>query len=127
MRKLLATGAPATVLAALRAHERSKEIRLRTLAQALLYEHAPRLGVGEAEREHLRRLLMAVAEDKKAPGTARDEALRVLIGNTWAGRDDWYEARLADPTLRHPSDGGTAYSPLGLAVRGRIRIDGCRG
>ena len=113
VQKLLAGGAPAAVVSALRADERSDQIRLRTLAQALLYEHAVRLGVADAERERLRRILMTVAENKQAPATARNQALRVLMGSAWAGRDEWYETRLADSTLRAADDGGAAYSPLG--------------
>jgi hypothetical protein len=113
VRELAAHGAPVAVLPVLRAHERADEARLRILAQALLYEHAARLGVDQAERERLRQALMTTAEDRKAPGTARNEAMRVLMAGAWDGRDAWYEARLGDPTLRDPSDGVNGYSPLG--------------
>jgi hypothetical protein len=51
VRELLAAGAPAAVLSALRSHERSNEVRLRTLAKAMLYE-----GIGSAMplRAHVR-------------------------------------------------------------------------
>ena len=114
--KLLAGGPPETALAALRTYERADEVRLRTHAQVLLYEHAARFGLGDRERERLRPILRAAAENRKAPATARDEALRVLLTSTWSGRDDWYAAQLGDATLRAPTDGSAMYSPLGWTL-----------
>jgi hypothetical protein len=116
VRKLLDTGTPTAMLSALRLRERAVELRTRAFAQAMLYEHAARFGLDEVERARLRRGLMAVAENKKAPATARDESIRALMASPWDGRDDWYEGLLADATLRAPDDGGSLYSPLGRAL-----------
>lgn len=117
LRPLAARGERGAALAALRAHHQSPDPHQRTLAAALLYEHAPRLGIDPAARDRLREELRTTAEDPDAPATARDEACRVLLTTDWSGRDAWFDRLLQDPGLRHVVESGLSYAPLRWPLR----------
>jgi hypothetical protein len=91
-----------------------KQPRRAALALALTYRHEVASG-GAAAGAALRQKLQAIATDRKQPGAARDAAFEALLATEWPGRDDWYLAQFADPTLR-PLRDGVLFSPLAEPV-----------
>ena len=89
--------------------------RRATLALALTYKHQVATG-GPAAGDELRAKLKAIVAGKKNPGVARDVAFGALAGTEWPGRDEWFLAQFADPTLREMHDGVFAMGPLDAAV-----------
>jgi hypothetical protein len=87
----------------------SQQPRVRALAQALMYEHAP--------DEPLRRTLQSVATDSAAPAFARDLAFETLARSEWEGRDAWLLARMSDPSLLRLRDGYYGFAPYENIVR----------
>src|SRR4029453_4860376 len=53
---------------------------------------------------------------KNNPGVGRDVAFGALAGTDWPGRDQWFIAQLADPSLREMRDDVFALAPLAEAV-----------
>ena len=82
---------------------------------ALTYKHQVATG-GPAAGEELRAKLKAIVAGKKNPGFARDVAFGALAGTDWPGRDEWFLAQFADPTLREMHDDVFATAPLDAAV-----------
>src|SRR5258706_10882517 len=74
------------------------EPRLVALAMAIQLEHASKANAGQSA-EDLRNRLKSIVADKKAPGIAREFAVRGLLALTWDGRDDWYLSLFEDATL----------------------------
>jgi hypothetical protein len=90
-----------------------REPRRAALALALLYRHELTKG---AQVEALRLRLKSIATDRRAPGAARTAAFEALLTTDWAGRDDWYIAQFADPTLRDMADHDVVSNPLAKPV-----------
>lgn len=88
--------------------------RLAALAHALLYAHHLVHDPAAAGRE--RAVLRAIAEDRSAPGAARDIAFESLLRHEWDGRDEWYLAQFVDPTLFALRDGYHGLLPLASPV-----------
>lgn len=77
-----------------------------------LFAHAAPARLTDSERA----ALIRIAEDKSAPGGARDKAFKKLLTTEWEGRDEWYIAQFADPTLSGLTDANMLYAPLSTPV-----------
>ena len=88
---------------ALKTHENGKQRRVSALATALAYDHYKIAG-DEKRTEEDRKKLMAIAEDRDAPGKARDIACDALLGDEWEGEDEWYFSIMRDSSLRNLVD-----------------------
>jgi hypothetical protein len=86
----------------------SQQPRIRVLAQALLYEHAP--------DQSLRITLQSVASDSAAPAFARNLAFETLSRSEWDGRDAWLLDRMSDPSLLNLRDGYHGFAPYETIV-----------
>src|SRR5262245_50782076 len=67
-------------------------------ALSLLYKHEMKFG-DAAKAEGYRAGLKAMVANRQAPGTTRGAALATLIATEWSGREEWFAALFADPSL----------------------------
>jgi len=87
-----------------------RQPRRAALALAITYKHA--VATGGAGAADLRKTLEGIATGRRKAGAARDTAVGALLATDWPGRDDWFLAMFADPTLRELHDGSQMFSPL---------------
>ena len=95
----------------LKAHAAGAQPRVAALALALLYRNAIEAGRWEQVGD-VRDRLQAIAEDRKAFGRSRTEAIDILMRSGWAGRNEWFLSLLEDETLRRLHDGLFVLTPL---------------
>jgi hypothetical protein len=67
-------------------------------ALSLLYEHEMKFG-DAAKAEGYRAGLKAMVANRQAPAITRGAALATLTAAEWSGRDEWFAALFADPSL----------------------------
>src|SRR5262245_14829117 len=67
-------------------------------ALSLLYEHEMKFG-DAAKVEDYRAGLKAMVANRQAPGTTRGLARAMLMATEWSGREEWFAALFADPSL----------------------------
>src|SRR5215468_1350375 len=67
-------------------------------ALSLLYEHEMKFG-DAAKAEGYRAGLKAMVANRQAPAITRREALATLMATEWSGREEWFAALFADPSL----------------------------
>lgn len=91
---------------------------LKTYAVTLLHSRAGSSGDHE-EESRWRKRLKAVAEDRAAPGFARNQALETLLVSSWPGKDEWYLGLFSDETLLTLDDNLHPARPLQKPVRRR--------
>jgi HEAT repeat protein len=97
-------------------HSAGGASRVRTLALALMYEHASENKTSDVLR--LREELQAIAADDTETGYSRDRAIDSLLETEWVDRDQWYLGLLESESLRDLRDGDYLRSPLaGPAAR----------
>lgn len=82
----------------------SEQLRTRTLALSLMYEHEP--------SADLRATLQSIATNATAPGYSRDQAFEALARDAWEGRDEWLLAQMSDSSLLDLRDGIYSYTPF---------------
>src|SRR5262245_7397069 len=70
-------------------------------ALSLLYEHEIKFG-DAAKAEGYRAGLKAMVANREAPAVTRGEALSTLMATEWSGREEWFAALFADPSLSGP-------------------------
>jgi hypothetical protein len=95
----------------LQTHAAGKSFRIAAVALSTLYKHA----ISEntlAQIEKYRSQLKALAEDRNAPGYARDRAVNSLLNMPWSGKEDWFKSLFSDSTLMQLIDGSRGYAPL---------------
>jgi hypothetical protein len=89
----------------------SGQRRIGAFALALLYRDAIAQKDLSGE-ESYRSQLKAIAEDRNAPGWARDRAINELVRTEWSGRDEWYLSLYADESLLDLHDGIYGFNTL---------------
>jgi hypothetical protein len=67
-------------------------------ALSLLYEHEMKFG-DAAKVEDYRAGLKAMVANRQAPEISRGGALATLMATEWSGREEWFAALFADPSL----------------------------
>src|SRR5262245_1285419 len=67
-------------------------------ALSLLYEREMKFG-DAAKAEGYRAGLKAMVANREAPAVTRGEALSTLMATEWSGREEWFAALFADPSL----------------------------
>jgi hypothetical protein len=67
-------------------------------ALSLLYEHEMKFG-DAAKAEGYRAGLKAMVANREAPAVTRGEAGATLMATKWSGREEWFAALFADPSL----------------------------
>lgn len=97
--------------ALLQRFSRGDQPRLVSLSLGTLYAHSATSG-DESVVVELRERLRSIAEDRKAPGVARDSAIAALLETEWLGREQWFQNLFADESLFNLSDGSLSLSAL---------------
>ena len=99
----------------LSAHLAGSQPLVAALSLAVLYERAI-ASQDSAQIDARRQELQRLAEDRGAPGYARDLACETLLASDWAGHDEWFLSLFADPTINVISKDGLFF-PLASVVR----------
>jgi hypothetical protein len=87
--------------------------RTAALAATIFYRWATSDHDTVAEALYRARLI-AIADDRAAPGWARNEAVEELLETEWLGRDDWYREKLGDDSLTSLHDPPFGFNPLAV-------------